>query len=61
MSRPESGDVGQLLAEQEFQPRDRRGVEIGDRAQLLLAHHAQRHQMAGMKISSSGITAGTIA
>ncbi len=36
--------VGKLLAEDELQPRHRRDVEVDDRAELLLAHHRQRHQ-----------------
>ena len=34
-------DVGKLLAEQEFEPAYRRDIEIGDRAEFLLAHDRQ--------------------
>ena len=37
-------DVGQLLAEQVLEPSRRRDVEVDDRAQLLLAHDADRHE-----------------
>jgi hypothetical protein len=37
-------DVGQLLADKKLPDPRRRGVEIGNRAQFLLAHHADRGQ-----------------
>ena len=37
-------DVRQLLADQKFEPGDRRDIEVGDRAKLLLAHDTERHQ-----------------
>ena len=37
-------DIGELLAQQIFQPARRRDIEIDDRTQLLLAHDADRHQ-----------------
>ena len=37
-------DVRHLLAEEKLQACDGRGIQVGDRAQLLLAHHAHRHQ-----------------
>ena len=40
-------DIGNLLAEQEFQPRHRRDVKIGDRAELLFAHDGERHENGG--------------
>uniref|UniRef100_A0A1I7YQR7 PHB domain-containing protein n=1 Tax=Steinernema glaseri TaxID=37863 RepID=A0A1I7YQR7_9BILA len=36
-----------LLAEQELQARERRGVEVGDRAQLFFTHDAQRREHRG--------------
>ena len=38
------GDVRQLLAEQIFQAPGGRDIEVDDGAELLLAHHADRHQ-----------------
>ena len=54
-------DVGQLLAEQELQLADRRGVHVEDGAELLSRTTPRAVSMAGMNTSSIGITAGTIA
>ncbi|CAM2150331.1 hypothetical protein PT2222_230055 [Paraburkholderia tropica] len=39
--------VRRLLAEQEFEPRDRRDVEVDDRAEFLFAHHGERGEHGG--------------
>ena len=55
------GEIGQLLAEQKLGLGRRCGVEVGDGAQLLLAHHAQAVSMLGISMSSSMMSPGTMA
>ena len=56
------GDIGQLLAEQEFEAGDRRRVEIGDRAQSpSRARRRPPSSSPGSAASISMITPGTMA
>ena len=41
------GHIGQLLAQQKLEARRGRDVQVGNRAELLLAHHAQRRHHRG--------------
>ncbi len=45
--RHREDDVRNLLAEQKLESSDRRHVEVDDRAELLLADHAERRQVRG--------------
>ena len=54
-------DVRQLLAEQEFAAGGWRHVQVDNRSELFLTHYAQGAEHRRIIISSSGITAGTMA